>query len=269
MDNLLRMDVSYLCLGGNDLALTDTLALGGHGEGFLELLAEDDVLDEHALNLDTPPGGHVLNDLANGLGNLLAALNDVLEDARANDVAQRGLGALDEGLADVGDAKGGLVGRDNVVVDDRGEAQGDVVLGHADLFRDLCNLDLNVDLGETLGEGVDLDETRVDGLVEAAKLGDETDVALVDMLVRVGAEDAAWDGTHCTDASANGIDHGAIPALGVCLVANNSSIAALEILRLGGLDGHLIVRLEANGGVCVGCLGGRALSSVDCGHDGR
>ncbi len=109
---------AHLGLGGNDLALADPLALGGHGERLLKLLAEDDVLDEHALDLDAPSGGHILYDLANALGDLLAALNDVLQHAGAHDVAEGGLGALDQGLADVGDAEGGLVRRDDVVVDD-------------------------------------------------------------------------------------------------------------------------------------------------------
>ena len=53
-------------------------------------------------------------------------------------MAEGGLGALDEGLADVGNAKGSLMWRDDVVVDYGGEVEGDVVFGHADLFWDLC-----------------------------------------------------------------------------------------------------------------------------------
>jgi hypothetical protein len=109
---------TYLCPGGNDLALSDPLALGGHGERLLELLAEDDVLDEHALDLDAPAGGDILDDLADALGNLLPALNDFLEDTGAHDVAEGRLGPLNQGLADVGDTKSGLMRRDDVVVDD-------------------------------------------------------------------------------------------------------------------------------------------------------
>lgn len=195
-----------LGLGGDDLGFTDSLALRGHGERLLQLRREDDVLDEHALHLDAPAGGDVLDDLADGLGNLLAALNDVLEDAGADDVAEGGLGALHEGLADVGDAKGGLVRGDDVVVDDGLEAEGDVVFCHADLLGDVGRLDLDVDLEEVLGERVDLDEAGVDGLVEAAKLGDEADVALLDRLVRVGAADATRDSAHGADDGAEGVD---------------------------------------------------------------
>lgn len=131
-----------------------------------------------------------------------------MEDAGADDVAQGGLGALDEGLADVGDAEGSLVGRDDVVVDDAGKVEVDVVLGHANLLGDLDDLDLDVDLDQALGEGVDLDETRVNGLVELAKLGDKADVALVDVLIRVGAANAAGDGSQGPDASTEGVDWG-------------------------------------------------------------
>ena len=64
-----------------------------------------------------------------------------MEHAGANDVAKGGLGALDKGLADVGDAEGSFVGGNDVVVDDGGEMEGDVVFGHADLFWDLWGED--------------------------------------------------------------------------------------------------------------------------------
>lgn len=171
-----------LGLGGDDLALANTLALGGHGQGTLELLAEDDVLDEHALDPHAPAERHVLDDLPDALRELLAALDDVLQDARAHDVAEGRLRALDEGLLHVRDAEGHLVRARDVVVDDGREVDGDVVLGHADLSGDLCfvlpplvmnglkdeelgvdrslrtdNLNLHVDLDKTLAERVDLD----------------------------------------------------------------------------------------------------------------
>jgi hypothetical protein len=74
------------------------------------------------------------------------------------------------------------------------------------LLGDLGGLNLDVDLDQVLAEGVDLDQAGVDGLVEAAKLGDETDVALLDRLVGVGADEAAGDGTEGTDAGAKSVD---------------------------------------------------------------
>lgn len=47
---------------GNDLALTDPLGLSCHGEGILQVIAEDDIFDEHGLNHDTPAGSHLLDD---------------------------------------------------------------------------------------------------------------------------------------------------------------------------------------------------------------
>ena len=125
--------------GGDDFGFTDTFALCGHGEGVLEFGGEDDVFDEHAFDLDTPARGDVFDDFPDGLGDFFAAFDDVLEDAGTDDVAEGGLGAFDEGLADIGDAEGGFVGGGDVVVDHGGELEVYVVFGHADLFRYLCN----------------------------------------------------------------------------------------------------------------------------------
>lgn len=53
-----------LGLGRNDLGLSNTLALGGHGERVLKLRAEDDILDQHGLDLDAPAGRHILDDFS-------------------------------------------------------------------------------------------------------------------------------------------------------------------------------------------------------------
>ncbi len=64
------------------------------------------------------PAATVLNDLANALGYLFPALDDILEDASSNNMTQSGLSSLNEGLAHVGDAESSLVGGQDVVVDD-------------------------------------------------------------------------------------------------------------------------------------------------------
>lgn len=87
-------------------------------------------------------------------------------------MSECGLCALDKRLAHVRDTEGGFVWGGDVVVDNRCEVDGDVVLSHADLLRDFNNLDLDVDLDELLRERVDLDETRVDCAVEASELRD-------------------------------------------------------------------------------------------------
>lgn len=61
----------------------------------------------------------------------MEGLTDVLEDTSTDDVAEGRLCSLDERLAEVGDAEGGLVRTGDVVVDDGRQGQVDVVLGHA------------------------------------------------------------------------------------------------------------------------------------------
>lgn len=68
------------------------------------------------------------------------------------------------------------------------------------------DLDLDIDLDELFGQRVDLDETGVDGAIEATEFGDETDIPLTDWLVRVGAHDAARDSTTETDACPERVD---------------------------------------------------------------
>lgn len=58
-----------------------------------------------------------------------------MQHARADDVAESGLRALDEGLADVGDAEGGFVGGGNVIVDDGCELEVDVVCSRVVLVK--------------------------------------------------------------------------------------------------------------------------------------
>ena len=191
----------------DDLGLTGPLGLRGHGQAVLELLAEDDILDKHALHRRTPSRRSLLDDLTNRLRDLLATLDHVLQHARADDVAQRGLCPLDERLSQVGDAECGLVRARDMIVDDGREGEVDVVFGHADLFRNFDDLNLDVDLNERFGQRVDFDETRVDCAREATELGDQPDLALRDGLVWVGADDAAWDGSQGTDAPAESVDH--------------------------------------------------------------
>ena len=63
----------------------------------------------------------------------------------------------------------------------------------------LHDLNLNIDLNKTLRERIDLDKTWVDCAVEATKLGDKTNITLVNRLVRVGANNATRNSTAETD----------------------------------------------------------------------
>jgi len=120
---------------GDDLGLSRPLGLRGHRQRILELLAEDDVLNKHRLNLHTPASCGFLNYFPDRLRDFLPAFNHILEHASANDMAQGGLGALNESLADIADAEGRLVWRSDAIVDHGSKIQGDVVFCHADLLR--------------------------------------------------------------------------------------------------------------------------------------
>lgn len=135
---------------GYDLGFSNTLGLRGHGEGVLKLVGEDYVFYEHGFDLDTPTSGDVFDDFPDGLGDFLAALDDVLKDTSTDDVAEGSLSTLNQSLSHIADSESGLVWRGNVVVDNGCELKCNIVLGHADLLRDLDNLDLDVDLDETL-----------------------------------------------------------------------------------------------------------------------
>lgn len=116
-----------------------------------------------------------------------------------------------------------------MVVNDRGEIEGDIVLGHADLARHLGNLDLDIDGEQVLAKRVHLDQTRVNGAFEAAddfmsvqvwlmvvcgsgmhepsESRDQAHLTLVDGLERIGAADAAGDSSAETDALAQAVDY--------------------------------------------------------------
>lgn len=59
-------------------------------------------------------------------------------------MAEGGLSSLDKSLADVGNAKSGFMGRDDVVIDHRGQVKVYVIFSHTDLFWDLWRSALGV-----------------------------------------------------------------------------------------------------------------------------
>ena len=114
---------------------------------------------------------------------------------------------------DVADSKDRLRGVDDVPVKNRVDLDVDVVLGHDNLLRDISNLDLDVDLDHLLGDWVDLGKTVIHNLVELAKASNETDGALGDGIVRVGAADAAGDGSEGADDVSGGVHETAVDAV--------------------------------------------------------
>ncbi len=156
--------------------------------------------------MDTPTRCDIFNDFANGLRDLLATLNHILQYAGTNNMAECGLCALDEGLTNIGDPEGGLVRRRDVIIDNGGKVDADVVLGHTNLLRHLDNLDLDINLYEVFRKWVDLDKTRVDSAVESTKLGDETDITLCNRFIGIRADDTAWNGAAEADTGTESID---------------------------------------------------------------
>lgn len=49
-------------------------------------------------------------------------------------------------------------------------------------------------MDELLAQWVDLDETRINGTIESAKFGHETDITLLDGLVWIRTDEAARNG---------------------------------------------------------------------------
>ena len=204
-----ELSALYFGTGCDDLGLSRTLGLGSHGQRILQFLVKDQIFDEHRLDFNTPAGRGLLDDLANGLCDLLTALDNILEDTGTDHVTKCCLCTLDESLADVGNAESGLVRRGDAVVNDRGELQRDVIFGHADLLGNFDDLNFDIDLNKLLGERVDVDKSRIDSAGKATKLGDEANISLVHGLVRIRAADTAGNGTECTDDSSESVDlHG-------------------------------------------------------------
>jgi hypothetical protein len=201
-----ELSALYFGTGCDDLGLSRTLGLGGHGQRILQFLVKDQIFDEHRLDFNTPAGRGLFDDLADGLCNLLTALDNILEDTGTDHVTKCCLCTLDESLADVGNAESGPVRGGDAVVDDRGELQRNVILGHADLLGNFDNLDLDINLDKLLGERVDVDKTRVDSAGKSTELSYQANVSLVHGLVRVRAADAAGNSTKGTDDSSKSID---------------------------------------------------------------
>ena len=82
------------------------------------------------------------------------------------------------------------------------------------MTRHFHDLDLDINLDETLRERVDVNETRVTSASETPEFGDQTNVSLRDWLVGIGTDDAAGNGTEETDTGSEGVDWGDVLAGG-------------------------------------------------------
>lgn len=113
---------------------------------------------------------------------------------------------------DILDAKRSSVGVGDVPVNDRVELETDVVFCRHTLLGHHCELDLDVDDAQALAAWVDLDQTRVDRLVELAKAADQADGALSNLLEGVRAR-AARKLAQGARQSSNAVDKCAVKAV--------------------------------------------------------
>ena len=118
------------------------------------------------------------------------------------------------------------------------------------------DLDPDIDGDKVLGERIDLDQTRIDCAIESSEFGHETNISLVDWLVRVRADDAARDSPKKTDGAPESVDcesisvsarevevlvarltHCAVPAVAISIVCcERLSVLGLQVLTLGRLN---------------------------------
>ena len=111
---------------------------------------EVDIFDQDTLDFDTPCGSDFGDNFLDTLGDFLASLNDVLQDAGTEDVTESSLSTFHESGADRTNSKSRLVRVDNVEVNDRCDVDVDIVFGHTHLRRDFDDSDLDVDLLHSL-----------------------------------------------------------------------------------------------------------------------
>jgi hypothetical protein len=68
------------------------------------------------------------------------------------------------------------------------------------------NLDLDIDLKKAFTQDIDLDQTRINGTMETAELGDQADITLRHRFVGVRTKDTTWNSTHSSYALAQRVD---------------------------------------------------------------
>jgi len=92
------------------------------------------------------------------------------------------------------------------------------------------NLNLDIDLDESLGKRVYVNKTRVDSAGETTELGDESDISLIHRLVWVWATETSWNGSEGAEAGTEGVDHRSVPSMRLdflCIWLDNLSIRRL------------------------------------------
>ena len=78
------------------------------------------------------------------------------------------------------------------------------------------DLDFYINLNEFLTKRIDFHKARINSTIESAKFSDQAYITLRNRLVWVGADNATWDSTHCSDAGSKGIDYSIVSCESSC-----------------------------------------------------
>lgn len=107
-----------LCTSRDDFGFSDTLLLGGRRERSGYLCAENDILDEDALDGHAPLVGDISNNFSDFESDCFTLSDDTLDGPCADDVAESCLGTLGESLTEVADTKSSTVWVGDLEIDD-------------------------------------------------------------------------------------------------------------------------------------------------------
>ncbi len=146
-------------VGVDDAGPALAVGLGLAGHGALHRVGQGDVLDLDPVDLHAPADGGAVDHQFQALVEFLAVGQQVVQVALADDGPQGGLGHLGDGEAVVLDVDQGRGGVDDLEVDDRVDADRDVVAGDALLGRDRQGDDLQIDLVQAVHDRNDQGET--------------------------------------------------------------------------------------------------------------
>jgi hypothetical protein len=123
------------------------------------------------------------------------------------------LSPFNESLAEICDTESRPVGVRDLEVDNGVNLDVDVVPGNNRLAANRRYLNFDIHSLQAFRAYVDLNETRVHGLVELSETSNKTHRALLDIAERIGAR-AAWDGTAQSNAVAKNLQHRTINTMG-------------------------------------------------------
>ena len=113
----------------------------------------------------------------------------------------------------------------------------DVVPSDDLLPSNVSDLDLDVHDAKRLGADVDLDQSRIDGLVELSESLDKADRSLFDVPEWVG-EGTARNGAQETDTATQTLHHGPVDTVG--------NLPSTQVLRVRRLHLGPLERLDVN-----------------------